>query len=368
MVGAFGGLQAGASSAEKPYFQAGSVRVASEPGEQHCYPVIARTGRSNLFTVWTKIDGNSRRTDRRIAIVGALSTDGGLTWGEPKALIQTPGMGDYDPNVVVDGNRILVFSTTTPVSQPLIDHSVVWMTYTEDEGATWTKPVEIKTEFKYLVGKRHAGIKLKDGTLAMPFSWDLWAQAGTPARTEGEMDLKSGILVSRDRGLTWAPRGALHLFEPKIRPNGTGGVCEPALVELADGELYMLFRTATSWIYEARSRDRGHTWTGPTRSKLQGYNSPMALWRLNQAPKEVIVTYDNSPIDRFPLCVAISGDGGRTWSHPKDVAGVTGTEVSYPGITQADDGMFVAVWQQMKPDGTRDIRCARFNRAWVMER
>src|SRR5258708_22389027 len=104
----------------------------------------------------------------------------------------------------------------------------------------------------------------------MAFSWDLWAQAGTPARTEGEMDLKSGILVSKDRGLTWAPRGALHIFERKVRPNGTGGVCEPALVELANGDLYMLFRTGTSWIYEARSRDLGPSWTRPSQSKLQG--------------------------------------------------------------------------------------------------
>ncbi len=360
-------LPVGALAAEEPFFEAGIVRAAAEAGEQHSYPVVIRTGRSNLFTVWTKVDGKSRQADRRIVIVGAFSKDGGRSWGDPKVLIQTAGMGDYDPNVVVDGNRILVYSTTTPVPQPVIDRSDVWMTYTEDEGVTWTKPAEIKTEFKYLVGKRHIGVKLKDGTLAMPFSWDLWAQAGTPASTEGEMDLKSGILVSKDRGLTWTPRGALHIFERKIRPGGTGGLCEPALVELANGDLYMLFRTGTSWIYEARSRDRGGTWSLPTRSKLQGYNAPMALWRLDQDPKEVIVIYDNSPIDRFPLCVAISGDGGKSWSRPKDVAGITGAEVSYPGITQAADGAFVAVWQQTKPDGTRDIRYARFNRAWVLK-
>jgi len=357
-----------ASSVEKPFFEQGLVRQAAEAGEQHCYPVIIRTGRGNLFTVWTKVEGKKTEPERRIVIVGAFSRDGGRTWGEPTTLIHTPGMGDYDPNVVVEGNRILVYSTTTPVPQPVIDRSEMWMTFSEDEGSTWTKPVEIKTDFKYLVGKRHIGIKLKDGTLAMPFAWDIWAQAGTPARTEGEMDLKSGILVSNDRGLTWAPRGELYLFERKVRPDGTGGVCEPALVELENGDLFMLFRTGTSWIYEARSRDQGRTWTGPTRSKLQGFNAPMALWRLDQNPKEVIVIWDNSPVNRWPLCVAITADGGKSWSGPKDVAGVTGSDVSYPGIAQASDGTFVAVWQQFKSDGTRDIRSARFNRAWVMER
>src|SRR5687768_6578666 len=196
---------------EKPFFEAGVVRAASQPGEAHSYPVIARTGKGNLFTVWTTVDRAGSK--QRIVIAGAFSKDGGRTWGEPATLIQTPGMGDYDPNIVVDGDRLLVYSTTTPVPQPVIDRSEMWMTYTENEGSTWTKPVEIKTEFKYLVGKRHIGIKLRDGTLAMPFAWDIWAQAGTPARTEGEMDLKSGILVSKDRGLTWTPRGELHIFE-----------------------------------------------------------------------------------------------------------------------------------------------------------
>ena len=35
-------------------------------------------------------------------------------------------------------------------------------------------------------------------------------------------------------------------------------------------------------------------------------------------------------------------------------------------ITQATDGMFVAVWQQVLPDGGRDIRWARFTREWVL--
>jgi predicted neuraminidase len=153
---------------------------------------------------------------------------------------------------------------------------------------------------------------------------------------------------------------------PKPRPGAVGGVCEPALVEIADGDLFMLMRTGTSWIYEARSRDGGRTWSGPRRSPLAGHNAPMALWRLDENPKEVIVIWNNSPVDRYPLCVAISKDGCRSWSTPKDVAGVTGADVSYPGITQAADGTFVAVWQQFLPEGRREIRWARFNRPWVL--
>jgi hypothetical protein len=42
-------------------------------------------------------------------------------------------------------------------------------------------------------------------------------------------------------------------------------------------------------------------------------------------------------------------------------------DVSYPGITQAQDGTFVAVWQLELEEGVREeIHWARFTRAWVL--
>lgn len=344
-----------------PLFETGVVK-ASAPGESNQLPVVARTESGRLFAVWT----HSQDKKQKPAIVGSFSADGGRTWGEPTTLIDTPGKDDYDANIVVDGKRLLVYSTTTGDQSKGIDRSWVWMTYTEDDGKTWTKPTEIHLPFRYFVGKRHIGITRKDGTLAMGFSWDLWAQAGTPARTEGEMDLKSGVLLSKDHGMTWTPHGDLHIFEPKTLPGATGGLCEPALVELANGELYMLMRTGTSRIYEACSRDGGLTWSKPRPSQLTGHNAPMALWRLDRNPKEVIVIWNNSPRERTPLSVAITTDGGRSWSRPKDVA-ASSLGVAYPGITQAPDGTFVAVWHQRLAQGGFDIRWARFNQAWVLE-
>jgi hypothetical protein len=127
------------------------------------------------------------------------------------------------------------------------------------------------------------------------------------------------------------------------------------------------FETGIGWIYEARSRDGGLSWSGPTRSKLAGHNAPMALWRLDQNPKEVIVIWDNSHRERTPLCVALSANGGRSWSAPRTVARDDSAEVSYPGIVQDQNGVFVAVWQQVLPHGGCEIRWARFNRAWVVQ-
>src|SRR5262249_43923784 len=141
-----------------------------------------------------------------------------------------------------------------------------------------------------------------------------------------------------------------------------------ALVELQNGHLLMILRTATSHHYESRSRDGGLTWDPPRPSLLAGHNTPSALWRLDQNPREIIAIWNNSPLNRYPLSVAISSDGGRNWSKPRDVAISDGPQVSYPGITQAKDGTIVAVWQQQLRDGGRNVGWARFTRDWVLSK
>lgn len=347
---------------EKPFFETGAVRTPSIKGEINAYPVLSRTGTGRIFAAWS-VSGPGNNDGR---IVGAYSDDDGRSWSDPVAVLDTPVQFDGDPCLIVDGNRLLVYSSSV-VPPNKINKSQIWMATSDDDGETWSKPLEIETRFKYFVGKRHIGIRLNDGTLVMPASYDIWAEKETPAKTEGEMDLKAGVMLSKDGGRTWTPHIDLHIFEPKVTPFSTGGVVEPAIVETADGELYMLLRTGTEWLYESRSENGGRTWSMPVPSKLQGHNTPASLWRLDQNPKEIIAVWNNSPRNRFPLSVAISGDGGRSWSTPKDIARSDGPQISYPGITQAKDGTFIAIWQKQLPaGGGREIRFARFNRAWVM--
>ena len=343
-------------------FEAGSV-FESDGGAfyTNAYPVVDRLASGKLLTVWTVFAKDN--LDARI--VGALSSNGGRTWSTPRTLIDIAGMLDADASLVVDGPRIFVYSTTVPMKMTRIEGSRIYMTRSEDEGATWSAPVEIPTRFRYFEGKRHIGLKLLDGMLAMPFAWDLWAERGTPARTEGEMNIASGILLSRD-GVHWRPFGALHIWAPKATPYSTNGLDEPALVQLDSGELFMLMRTGTQFLYQSRSRDGGLTWDPPTRSPLTGHNTPAALWRLDQQPGEIVAIWNNSPLNRYPLSIAISADGGRRWTRPRDVATSNGPQISYPGITQAGDGEIVAVWQQQLPAGGRNVRWARFTREWVL--
>lgn len=360
-----------AQEAEKAFFEKGTVKAPSHDGDTHAYPVIARTSSGKLITVWGQSGGGIRFS----RIMGSVSEDNGKTWGKIFKIIDNDGLSDSDPSILIDGKRILVYSSSV-VPPNNITKIFTWVAISEDDGETWTKPVEVKSEYNYLVGKRHLGLKLKDGTLMMPGGFDRWAQlGGVPARTEGEMDLISGVMLSKD-GVNWTPYFSLHVVAQKVTPFGTNGLGEPAVVELENGELYTLLRSGTERMYEARSKDGGKTWSDPVPSALYGHNIPASLWRLDQKPEEIIVIWNNSPRERHPLSVSISADGGRTWSEPKNVADITGTQkfyhdlqISYPGITQGTDGNFVAVWMEQLPDKKgRAIRWARFNRAWVLSK
>ena len=362
-------LGAAAQPSDAPFFEKGTVRAPSHSGDRHAYPVIARTSSGKLLTVWSRGGGGIKFA----RIMGSLSADNGRTWGDAFTIIDNDGLSDGDPSILIDGGKIFVYSSSV-VPPNKITKIYTWAAVSENDGKTWTKPVEIKSEYNYLVSKRHLGVKLKDGTLVMPGGYDRWAQSGgVPARTEGEMDLISGVMRSTD-GINWTPYFNLHTVAQKVTPFATNGLGEPAVVELVNGDLYTLLRSGTDHMYEARSTDGGKTWSKPVPSALYGHNIPASLWRLDQKPEEIIVIWNNSPRERHPLSVAISADGGRTWSEPKNVADINGVQkayhdlqISYPGITQDRDGNFVAVWMEQLPDKKgRAIRWARFNRAWVL--
>ncbi len=352
-----------ASTALAASFDSGTV-IASDGAayRQSAYPVITRIANGRLVTAFAVMPKDG--PDPYIA--ASISDDNGRTWSAPVKALDVPAKNDADPTLLWDGRKLFVYSTTVPLKRTVIATSQMFYT-TSADGKAWSEPAEIPMPWKYSVGKRHRSFTLLDGSLIMPISWDLWAERGTPARTEGEMNLASGVFKSKD-GIEWRAFGWIHTTDPKVLPSSTGGLCEPALVELQSGELYMLLRSGTNHLYETRSKDNGVTWDPPRPSPLVSHNTPAGLWRLDDHPNEIIAIFNHSPLTRYPLSVALSADGGRTWSTPRDVATSNGPQISYPNIVQATDGRFVAVWQAQREDGGRDIRWARFDRDWVLRK
>lgn len=347
--------------AEDYAFFSQTTVAAHDEHVQHGLPCIERLGDGRLLLVWARMPVNGSD----FAVVGALSSDCGCSWSAPKVLIDHPNLLDADPNVVVVENRVLVTCTTVDFSQG-IRTSATWCVRSEDNGKTWSAPYEIPMGHRYTCGKCHHAIRLKSGTLLMGYSWDVLCEEGKALQSEGEMDLRAGVMRSTDGGLTWSQGGDTHATYEKIAGGAVLGTDEPGIVPCNDGSVYMLMRTGSAFLYEARSTDDGATWQAVQPSPLHGTNAPAALTRFEQKDRTgVLVVWDNAQ-ERFPLCAAISYDNCRTWSTPRDIGfPYTGGQASYPSCVQAEDGALIAVWQQDVPGG-RDIRLARFSTAWAV--
>jgi len=353
------GLGASASAvqgeAEGSLFEVGHLETGFP--HQSALPNLARAEDGTIFCAYAVNVQSIYLTSTR---------DAGKTWAKPVKVMECPRAGYIaDPNILVIGPRVTVFATFVPAPYPPFAHSDTLASSSEDGGETWSEPVVIPIPHHYVCGKVHVPVWVDEETLAMGYSYDLPAEKGEAAAGEGGMDLRAGVLLSRDGGKTWTPGGDVHVDVFPI------GADEPALVRLKNGDLFMVVRTASPRPYETRSHDGGLTWDEPRPSVFQGHNSPTALLRLNDG--SILRVWDNSPTNRFPLVASLSTDECATWSPPRTI---TEPEVDekgelsyrtacYPSIAQADDGTIVVVWWETSAAGS-NIGLARFNRAWVV--
>ena len=313
--------------------------------------------------------------------VGAYSDDGGRTWSGVVTLFggsqfssSTTDLGESyaDPNlVVVDERRVIAFCVSLRYDEAVWDLSRTrfWRRISEDGGNTFGPVEELPRHKRYYVGTVHPGMRLGNGTLVMGYSWDRPAQVGRAATGEGGMDFVSGVLISRDEGMTWVPGTDCRADIAKSAdalPHATNGFDEPAIVELPDGELYMLGRTGTHTLWQSFSHDGGMTWEPAYPSPLTSHNCPAALLRL--ADDSVLVVYNDHPLQRLNLSVRVSPDGCRTWGPPRRIAPVgevsDEAQSAYPNACQLQDGTVVVVFYQVDrgvPAAPFHILAARFS-------
>lgn len=156
------------------------------------------------------------------------------------------------------------------------------------------------------------------------------------------------VLWSDDDGHQWhtsiLPAGPTH--EPVWPHKGVrwqNHGCEPTVVELSTGRLWMIFRTSTDTHYESFSDDGGETWTTPGPSRFYGTITMPTLFRLsdgrilffwcNTTPLPEL-DHDQQPeldkwerdgwgedffTNRDAFHAAISEDDGKTWKGFREV-------------------------------------------------
>ncbi len=151
-----------------------------------------------------------------------------------------------------------------------------------------------------------------------------------------------GVLLSDDDGATWRevllPSPPPHRVEwPHEGVRWQNDGCEPTVVELSDGRLWMLIRTSQDCHYEAFSADGGESWTAAAPSRFYATITMPLLFRMRDG--RLLAVWNNStPLpelnhesqpglnaseregrsedfftNRDVLHAAVSTDDGQTW-------------------------------------------------------
>lgn len=166
--------------------------------------------------------------------------------------------------------------------------------------------------------------------------------------------LQRALFFSSQNGRQWALASVV-----------VGGLSErpiqPSMVQLDDCRLLSVMRNSGGdWLWVAGSGDGGQSWSRPRDSGFPNPGSPAALLKL--ASGKLILVYNASRTERSPLCVAVSADDGRTWPHRRVL--VEGEErYSYPSATQSSDGLVHIVYSLAR----RSIQHVTINEAWIVE-
>jgi sialidase-1 len=309
---------------------------------------------------------NSRLDMGDIALLERCSTDGGRTWGEPRVVWDDPGNTCGNPCPVVDGATGTVWLLATwnlggDGERAIIDGTSrdtrrVFVTRSDDQGASWSGPVEITDDVKppgwtwYATGPG-AGIQLRHGCragrLVIPCDH---VEAGTRRGY-------SHVLVSDDHGAHWCPGGRT----PR------DGVNECEVAELPGGELILNMRNAdrsrrTRMV--SISTDAGETWSPPRDDpELVEPVCQASLRAASWQGRDILAFSNPAHAERREnLTLRLSLDGGRTWPHRRTLhAG----PAAYSCLAAPPGGDLAIVYEAGRESPYEAIVFARFETDWV---
>ena len=303
---------------------------------------------------------NARSDTGEIRLCMRKSEDGGKTWS-PLRVVANDG-----PNTM--GNPCPVQDPVTGRVHMLMTHNLgedresqivegtsrgtrtACAMSSDDDGETWTEPVEITAEVKcpdwtwYATGPG-VGIALRGGRLLIPCDFMV---AGT-----GEAG--SHAVLSDDGGRTWRLGGVLQ-----------PGVNECQAVELSDGSVMMNMRNHRAAGSEpwhravAVSRDGGKTWSPIRRDPA--LLEPRCQAPILRAPGGRILFSNPASTTRIGMTVRLSEDDAETWPASRTIH--QGPS-AYSSLAVLPDGRVACLHEAGEESAYEAIRLTAFSMDWL---
>jgi sialidase-1 len=342
-----------------------ALRSHGEEGvDTYRIPGLTTTNKGTLIAVYDVRYENGVDLQGHIDVGMSRSTNGGKTW-EPMKIIMDMGTfgglpqdqnGIGDPAVLVDKitNTIWVaglwahghpgkrnWTASKPGLDP-IETSQFILVKSEDDGKTWSAPINITSQIKrpewYLMlegpGK---GVTMKDGTLVFAGQFK-----------DGDQMPHATIIYSKDHGATW-----------KIGKGAKSNTTEAQVVELQDGSLMLNMRDNRGGSRSVlTTKDLGESWTEHPTSR-SALIEPVCMGSLDwfnfkskgSAAKQILLfSNPNSTKGRVNITLKLSFDGGNSWPEKYYTLLDAGRGSGYSCLTQINDHTVGILYESSQAD------------------
>jgi len=308
-------------------------------------PSIERTRGGRLWAAWYV---GKVWEERFNYVVLSNSADDGKTWNDARIVIDPDGDGPLracDPCLWLDpdgklwcfwwlNEKVWSGSDESKLSVTM----AITTTNPDAENPTWSKPFPV-----------FSGLMLNKPIVTSRGEWLM-------PSNKWYTDDGCRVMVSRDKGRTWALRGTANV--PREKRNAD----EPMLLERKDGSLWMLVRTSYG-IGESVSHDNGRTW-----SEVSDYQKhAVSRFHVRRLHSGNLLLIRNGPLDtkgeREQMMAFLSDDDGQSWK-----GGLRLDErkrTSYPDAKQAEDGTIYAIYD-FNRHLEKQILMARFSEEDVL--
>jgi sialidase-1 len=331
----------------------------SGEGGYHTYriPALVTTTKATLLAL---CEGRKkgRGDSGAIDLLLRRSTDGGKTWGKAQVVWDDGENTCGNPCPVVDAKTGTVWLLMThnlggDIEARILDSTskgtrTVWVTRSDDDGVTWTRPVEITKDVKkadwtwYATGPG-VGIQTKVGRLVVPCD----------NYVKGTKERQAHVILSDDGGKSWKLGGVV------------GPDCnESQAVELADGSLLLNMRSyrGNNRRLVAHSKDGGETFSKPEEDRA--LVEPVCQASVLRLPgRDGGVLFSNpASTKRERLTVRLSTDECKTWAHAKVLHE---GPAAYSCLAVLPDGTIACLYERGDKGASETITLARFSRGWL---
>lgn len=331
----------------------------SGQGGYHTYRIPSLIATKNgVLLAFCEGRKNGRGDAGAIDLLVRRSHDGGKTWDKTQIVWNDDANTCGNPCPVVDQKTGIVWLLMThnlgSDTQAMIvggtskGSRTVWITKSEDDGATWSTPADITRDVKkpdwtwYATGPG-VGIQTKSGRLVIPCDNQI----------QGSKAQQSHVIYSDDRGKSWKIGGVL------------GPLCnESQIVELSDGNLLLNIRSYRGDHRRliALSKDGGLTFAPPVEDQV--LIEPVCQASIVSYPKQpgYLIFSNPASTKRGKMTVRLSKDDGKTWPVSRVLHD---GPAAYSCLTVLPDGAIGCLYERGAKDAYETITFARMTLPWL---